>query len=129
MNVDGAYSHVGVEGIFVEQYSATSTVGDVVMVREGIVLRVLDCLWKRKNERFSCSSECGSTENFRRLGETRVPFFMCQARTEVGSEIIHTVLESRMNEVSSSKSERISVSEQGNRNLCGVVPLDRMCRV
>ena len=43
MNVDGAYSHVGVEGIFVEQYSAASTVGDVVMVREGIVLRVLDC--------------------------------------------------------------------------------------
>ena len=41
---DGACPHGHVEGIFVEQDNAARMVGDVEMVREGIVLEVLDCL-------------------------------------------------------------------------------------
>ena len=44
VDIGGAYPHVQVQRIFVVQDSASNIVGDVEMVSEGIVLKVLDCL-------------------------------------------------------------------------------------
>ena len=129
MDVERAYPHVWVEGFFVEQDRAASMVGDVPRLGPGFQVKILmrTCSSSRLGLLVSNLQSDGEERHVlmkasRNTGAALPLSFMWRARMVVGSAVTHTVLSSRMDEVSSSKSVRISMSERGESGHCGVEP-------